>query len=432
MAEPTDLVLIEPDGSVRVVGRGAERRLRDRPGRYHLVSEVPGLLVLRRRGDETQAPETQAPEGHRQEAKGRAETRVAMAGQLLSRTSVLEIVNIIANANWRGELHVFAEPDTHRMLAIEEGAIKYANSDSPDDRLGQVLYAHGVITREQLDDLLMEVCPERRLGELLLEHGILTQEKLFGQLQKQVEQIFFSTLLAREGSYVFCVPDEDADAPVHRVHLPVQALLMEGVQRIDEMALFRERIPSDSLVPEPQPRVHRLTLDEASRAVLSHADGQRTLAEISRESGLGEFKTVKAAYGMLQQGGLVLRPRKTADAEAIRRLVEAFNEVLRDIFMAVATYGGIDQTRTTLETWIAGSGYGPIFGERIEEDGTIDTEQVVEALTNTKADNPMLALHQALHELAAFALFAATTSLPREQELLLSRDVNARLKRIRA
>ena len=38
---------------------------------------------------------------------------------------------------------------------------------------------------------------------------------------------------------------------------------------------------------------------------------------------------------------------------------------------------------------------------------------------------------QAFHELSAFALFAATTSLPREQELALSRDVTDRLKRIR-
>ena len=46
-------------------------------------------------------------------------------------------------------------------------------------------------------------------------------------------------------------------------------------------------------------------------------------------------------------------------------------------------------------------------------------------------ENPMEALHQALHELSAFALFAATTTLPRDQELALSRDVNTRLKRIR-
>lgn len=41
----------------------------------------------------------------------------------------------------------------------------------------------------------------------------------------------------------------------------------------------------------------------------------------------------------------------------------------------------------------------------------------------------MDALHQALHELAAFALFSAAATLPRDQELTLARDVNRRLER---
>jgi hypothetical protein len=134
---------------------------------------------------------------------------------------------------------------------------------------------------------------------------------------------------------------------------------------------------------------------------------------------------------MMQQGGVLLRPKKTIDAAAVKRIVIQFNDVLRDIFMAVATYGGIDQTRNTLEAWIAGSGYGPVFGDHVDEDGSIPPGRVAEAMEGVEADNPMEALHQALHELAAFALFAATTTLPRDQELALSRDVNARLKRIR-
>ena len=47
MAEPSDLVVVEADGSIRVPGRGADRRLRDRAGRYHLVVDAQGLLILR-------------------------------------------------------------------------------------------------------------------------------------------------------------------------------------------------------------------------------------------------------------------------------------------------------------------------------------------------------------------------------------------------
>lgn len=413
MAEPSDLVVIGPDGSIKVAGRGAERRLRDRAGEYHLLVDTPGLVILRASSDGDDA-----------------KVRVQAAGELVSRTSVLEIVNIVAQANWRGELHVM-DGESHRVLAIDQGTLKYATSDHPDDRLGQVLYRNGTITRAQLDAILRQMTPERRIGQILFDHGILTQEQLFGELQKQVEQVFYSALLARSGNYVFLVPDEEGEPPSHTVHLPIQALLMEGVQRIDEMALFRERIPNDDLCPVATEKSATMTLDDNARLVLTYADGLRTIEDISRETGLGQFMTVKTVYGLLQQGGAQLKPKKVVDAVAIQALVRSFNDVLRDIFMAVATYGGIDQTRSTLEAWIQGSGYAPVFGDKIEEDGTILAEGVIEAMSAVEADNPMEALHQALHELAAFALFAATTTLPRDQELALSRDVNTRLKRIR-
>src|SRR5690606_28025266 len=41
VSDAIDLVVIEPDGKVRVASRGAERRLRDRAGRYHVVVDAP-------------------------------------------------------------------------------------------------------------------------------------------------------------------------------------------------------------------------------------------------------------------------------------------------------------------------------------------------------------------------------------------------------
>jgi hypothetical protein len=413
VAEPTDLVIVEADGSIRAPGRGADRRLRDRAGRYRLVVDAPGLVVLRA-----------------EKAGTGAGPRVLMAGEIVSRTSILELVNVVASAAWRGEMHIFGG-DVHRVLAIDGGALKYATSTHPDDRLGQVLYRNGIVSKAQLDEILSEVDPERRFGQIVVEKAAISQDQLFQQLQKQVEQIFFGALLVREGHYIFVQPDEAAEPPVHAVHLPVQHLLMDGVQRIDEMALFRERIPHDELVPEVQPRVSAHSLDQTGQTVLAWADGQRTIEEIARETGLGQFLTVKALYSLMQQGMVVLRAKKSIDLAAVRRVVSQFNDVLRDIFMAVATYGGMDQTRSTLEAWIVGSGYGSFFGEHVEEDGSIDPGFVANALAQVKVDNPMEGLHQALHELSAFALFAATTSLPRDQELALSRDVNTRLKRIR-
>jgi hypothetical protein len=415
VSEPNDLVVVEADGSVRVPGRAADRRLRDRAGRYRLVVDANGLLMLRAEA----TPEQLA-----------TRTRVLMAGEIVTRMTVLEVMNMIASSGWRGEMHVYGD-EAHRTLAIDGGAVKFARSDHADDLLGQVLYANGVVSKPQLDELLRQVDRERRLGTLLLEKGILQQEQLFAQLRKQIEQIFFSALLTPEGSYAFIMPDESEEPPVHTVHLPVQALLMEGVQRIDEMALFRQRIPNSDLVPEIVPRVSANALDDKAQLVLAYCDGERSIEVIARETGLGEFLTTKNLYGLVQQGLVVLRQKTGDGGSAVRRLVVQFNEVLRDVFVAVAAYGGVEHTRATLEAWIQGSGYGPIFGDTVDVDGSVDPEHVVAAMASVAIENPMEGLLQAFHELSAFALFAATTSLPREQELALSREVTVRLKRIR-
>ncbi len=318
-----------------------------------------------------------------------------------------------------------------RTLLFDQGAVKYAASDHSDDLLGEVLYRQGIVDRVTLDDMLREIGPEKRFGQLVVERGILSQEQLFAALQKQVEQIFFGTLLVEDGTYAFCTPDDTSPPPAHTVHMPVQPLLMEGVQRIDEMALFRERIPNDDMCPEVKAGVHRRSLDATSMTVLSYCDGSRTIEEIARETGLGEFLTTKTIYHLLSVGQIELHQSARFSDDAVRELVRAFNAVLRDIFVAVATYGGIDRTRKTLSAWIQGSGYGPYFGRTVGEDGSIDIETVVKALRGVEHDRPLEALHQALHELVAFALFSATTALPRDQELILARDVNHRLKQIR-
>lgn len=410
-----DRVIVGEDGSIRV-GRRAERRLRDRAGEYRLTVEAPGLLILRRRDHTDQAG---------------TGTRVIMSGEILSRMTVLEIINVIANASWRGILHVHGEEGRHRALTFDQGALKFARSNDPDDRLGEVLYRQGVLSRSQLDDLLRRVTPEKRFGQLVVEEGLLEQDQLFEHLRSQAEQIFYGTLLEHEGIYVFCTPEESGPPPAHTVHLPVQGLLMEGVQRIDEMALFRERIQSSQLCPDLRPGAMRKSVDGEAMTVLAYCDGSRTIEDIARETGLGEFHTTKTIYHLLQQGIVELHPPRTLDTGEVRRLVGLFNDVMRDIFVAVATYGGVQQTRDTLSSWIQGSGYAAYFGNEVSEDGTIDPVFVVDALSHTESDRPLEALHQALHELAAFALFSATTTLPRDQELILARDVNQRLKRIR-
>jgi hypothetical protein len=413
VAEPSDVITIEPSGAIRAA-RGLERRLREAAGSYQLVTELPGMLILR---GETSAASA-------------ARARVLMAGEIITRMTVMEVINVVASANWRGHLHVVG-PDARRTLSFDQGALKQAASDSADDRLGEILYRAGVIKRGELDELLGAMTADQRLGGLCVSRGLIDQQQLYHYLQEQAKHVFFAALLVGEGHYVFVLPQEDEDLAGTTVHLSVQGLLMEGVQRVDEMALFRDKIPSSQMCPAWRPDAPRRTLETDATAVVQHCNGQKSIEEISRITGLGEFATTKAVYHLMQQGQIVLRSGPTVDPERVRALVGRFNDVMQDVFVAVATYGGLSQTRATLEAWIEGSGYGLFFGKGVDDYGCIDADHVAEALSGVEHDRPLEGLHQALHELAAFALFSATTALPRDQELSLARDVNARLKAIR-
>ncbi len=412
VSEPNDSIVVDSNGVVRTSSPALTKRLRENAGEYQLVVASAGMLVLRSQASTMGA-------------------RVLMAGEIINRMTMMEIINIIATANFRGELHVLGGGPT-RMLAFDQGALKHARSESIHDRLGEVMFRTGTITRADLEAVLADPSGVRRFGERCVERGLIDSKKLFEQLQRQAEQIFFSALLVGDGNYIFLLPDEKTSEPYPAtVHVPIQGLLMEGVQRIDEMALFRDKVPDGNVRPRHVPDAKERKIDDTARKVFGLCDGTRSLDQIARETGLGEFLTTKGVYHLLQAGMVTLKSGGSVDVESVKRLVTRFNEVLQDVFVAVATYGGLAQTRATLEAWIVGSGYDDYFGPGVDDFGAIDVNHVAHVIKDLEHERPLEALHQALHELAAFALFSATTGLPRDQELSLARDVNARLKAIR-
>jgi hypothetical protein len=343
---------------------------------------------------------------------------------------VMEVLSMIATANWDGELHII-DDDSQRTLQIHQGALKSAGSDVPSERLGEVMLSRGAISHNQLAECVAELDSSRRFGEMVVDRGLVDREQLFAHVRAQMQVIFNGALLVRDGFYSFVHMQQDADPPSVTVHLPIQHLLMEGVQRIDEMELFRERIPSSDLCPEATDQADASTLDASLLPIAGLMDGQRSIDDLARELGWDEFQATKAVYQLLQCGYARFgRPRRV-DLEGVRMALEQFNGVMRDIFRTVAKHGPLDNTRNNLNAWIQGSGYANFFGDEVEADGAVNVARVLKAMEKVDPAHASQGLHQALHEISAFALFAATPTLPREAELALARDVNFRLRAIR-
>lgn len=409
MSDEEDVRITER-GQVLVARRALIDRLKGLAGPFHLWEASRDLLILRR-------------------SEGKSALVVRMAGEIENKLTMMEVLSMLATANWDGELHVIGA-DSQRSLQIHRGALKSAGSDVPTERLGEVMLSRGAITHEQLAACVAEMNAERRFGEMVVDRGLVDREQLFGHVRAQMQVILNGVLLVRHGFYAFVHVPVDADPPSVTVHLPIQHLLMEGVQRIDEMELFRERIPSSELCPEATDQADPSKLDPSLLPIAGLIDGQHSIAALARELGWDEFLTTKAVYQLLQAGYARLGRARTLDKVAVTHAVTQFNLVMRDIFSAVRTHGTVDNTRDNLNAWIQGSGYANFLGNEVEGDGGINVDHVLRAIEQVDPTHALTGLHQALHEVAAFALFAATPTLPREAELTLAREVNQRLRAI--
>ena len=301
MADP-DALIVDESGALRVEGADLGRHLGAQAGRFELAANAPGFLIFRQKGEN-------AP-------------RVQMAGEILGRMTVMEVLGVVAQAGWRGDLHVVGEG--HHVLRLDQGALKAAESNAEDTRLGELLYRSGLLARQDLEAIMREV-GEDHFGEIAVKRGVLDAQELYAQLQKQAEAIFFASLLADDGSYVFVRPPDGDELTGTTIHVPIQGLLMAGVQRIDEMALFRERVPSSSFCPDPSGSVPPPpSLEHDARQVLALCDGERSIDELARRTGLGEFAATKAVYHLLQAKTVALKAPRAVDPGKVEALVERF------------------------------------------------------------------------------------------------------------
>ncbi len=408
-------LVIREDGALAGVDQAGTDWLAGHAGRYRILEGSPGVLVLERSDGENAGP-----------------GRVLATGEIVGKTTVLELIAMIANNGWRGELSVFGEHT--RRLMFDQGALKAAYSDVPSERLGEVMVALGVMSPDQLARCVLGTGRERRFGEIAIEQGFIDQKQLFEMLRGQAERTFQGALLVAAGSYTFVLAADDSEAPNTTLHLPVHALLMQSVQRIDEMAHFRERIPSGGLHPVLTETASRVTIGDSLRPVALLADGQHSIVEIGHELRLDEFEVTKRVMQLLQIGCVELKEKQALNREGVERIVKQLNEMLREIRDTVERHSGAKgakQMLWTLQAWVRDTEIATYFGSAMRLDGDISAAATLRQLQELHAEHAFESLHRAAHELVSFAMFCASPSLPREAERALSKWANQRLSRMR-
>ena len=389
-----DLAELASDGTVRPVGDRAAMRLQSRPGSFELLPSPPNIIFMR-----------SATPG-----AGPATRSCVLSGELRSAGALCDLLSFVGHAGWRGEF-VVHEADSTRSIFFDQGDVVGAQSTVIRERLGEVLYSYGVLTRDQLTRCSDATATGTlRFGEAAVKFGFVAREKLFDLMAHQIEEIFYGMMLVGNAMYYF-LEGFDEHRLSARQKLSMTTLMRDGIQRMHETRYFRARIPSGEHVPGRVPGWKAPESDPLG--VYAAIDGDRSVMDICRVVSAGEFEVTRALFHLLQAGRVAVKPRRLPPKD----VVVVYNEAISLILRELDAMDEGDVVREQLATFASERPTSFLRDAGPADDGTYDAERVVKNVSEAGASASALdQLASSLHESASYALFLARPHLRRMEE----------------
>ena len=233
-------------------------------------------------------------------------TRSVLTGDLNS-ISLADLFSLLNLSKKTGALRCTRGAETRTVL-WEQGEIVFARSNSVRDSLGYFLVRRGLITEEQNAESARRITPDTRHGKVLVRLEYITTEQLWWAVKNQVLEIVYGLFHWTSGFFEFLEGKVESREKI-TLSISTTKVVMEGIRRLDEWRKFTTRLTDPAMVLEAVPgraagtgREHEPTPEE--RKVLSFINGNRTVEEVARLSGQGEFETYSALYEALRVGEL--------------------------------------------------------------------------------------------------------------------------------
>ncbi len=411
---------VDAHGRVTPKDDATRTALADRAGRFLLLPSATDLLVARRSpvvGGTASPP------------------RCVLAGDL-SGFPIVDFVAFVHQSRITGVLTVAAD-GAERTITFKDGEVRGASSSAAGERLGDVAVRLGFATPAQA------AAAERSAqaaGRALAAAGVVGANDLWKCVHEQVGAVFHAILLARQG--VFYLVDEDAtDRTASSLTVNTQSLLMDGIRRIDEMSLFKARIPDAGAVLRRREPRRTVPLNAGEQALLALVDGHRTVTALAAAAHLNAFDATKTLYHLAEAGYVEALAGVAAGEAPVETVVEVLSDMLRAI-VASAPPGSLTTLLGSARAFLAdpqGVHAAVWEGLALGDDGSIDPKALLGRLAALPAsvlqrlqpsgDRRALA-REALRDLIFFCLFALAGQLPREEDDRLAAELKRRLAAI--
>jgi tetratricopeptide (TPR) repeat protein len=221
-----------------------------------------------------------------------------------------ELLQWLSQSRKTGTLEIKTDK-VEKKVFFREGQIVATASTRPEEYLGHFLVSHGLISETALAKAMeLQEATGMLLGKILVTKEILKESDLHQMLKLKSEESIYDIFSWPEGEFRFLddvLPQANAMVPMV---LDVTAILMEGVQRVDEFRRIRQLVPSQDAIPVQIYDWELKNPDPGTMQILDLVNDERTVEEIRLQTHSSEFHVCKVLYDQWSKGRLkVIKPR---------------------------------------------------------------------------------------------------------------------------
>ncbi len=336
--------------------------------------------------------------------------KVLMTG-LLGAGGIVDLLSFFNMFRKSGMLH-FLLAGGNKTLCFKNGEIVNATSSFPEEEIGEILYSLGKFDRETLQGARQFANGELPLGKILVDQKVIDPKDLWAAIKNQVETIVYNLFLFQEGSFVF-VDKPLAEDQIVSLSMNTQNLIMEGLRRVDERAVYMQKVKSLDAVPVATDKVPN-DLDSVSQKMVALIQaGVGSTKELLRRSGCGDFDALKLLSQLVERGIVSMEEAPTVKVEGVLgEVVTIFNGVLVAMHKVVSAKN--PQFREEVSCFMRDlpQPFSYVFRQTtLKDDGSVDGGRVLANLAGLEEGDKLRLLADSLSELVYMECITARREL---------------------
>jgi len=227
-----------------------------------------------------------------------------------------ELLQWLSQSKKNGTLQI-NNGKVEKKIFFKDGRIISSASTNPEENLGHFLVSHGLINELELTKAIeLQEQTHMLLGKILVTTGAIEEKALHRLLRLKAEESIYNIFSWGEGEFRF-LDDSLPESALVPMNLDVTAIVLEGVQRVDEWRRIRKVIPTSEAIPVAVTEFDGAELDPGARQILELINDERTVEEIQLQTHSSEYHVCRVLFEQYQQGRLkIIKPRwKTRSGE---------------------------------------------------------------------------------------------------------------------